>query len=343
MSSEKTEKPTAQREKEARKKGQLARSKLLGSATVTASALAALSASGWASAGRVKLLATHAFLGQLTPSVGMREALALVLGIAAVPLGVALLASLAVSSAFVGFKPGGGEIAIKLERMDPFEGLKKVFSSKALVELAKSLVLAGVLVAVSCASVRDRGPLLFALVQRADGVHALLAVIRLVGALLFRGTALLVLLGGADFLIERRRHLKGLMMSKDEVKREHKESNGDPHHKAKRRSLHRQMGQGGPARGVQKATVVVVNPTHIAIALRYDGTECEAPYLVAKARDAEALGLRRAAAGEGIPIIRDILLARSLIHYDVGEEIPEELYQAAAVVLKLAFEAAEKP
>jgi type III secretion protein U len=83
---------------------------------------------------------------------------------------------------------------------------------------------------------------------------------------------------------------------------------------------------------------VVVNPTHIAVALRYDSQECEAPYLVAKGREADALALRREAQRRGISVIRDVSLARSLIHYDVGEQIPEELYQAAAVVLRVAME-----
>ena len=85
---------------------------------------------------------------------------------------------------------------------------------------------------------------------------------------------------------------------------------------------------------MQKATAVVVNPTHIAVALRYDEAECDAPYIVAKGREEDALKLRRAAESLGIPVVRDIPLARALVHYDVGEEVPEELYQAAAAVLE---------
>lgn len=127
-------------------------------------------------------------------------------------------------------------------------------------------------------------------------------------------------------------------MTREEVKREHKESEGDPRHKGQRRALHRQLSQGGPARGVQKATTVVVNPTHLAVALRYDAGECDAPYLVARGREQEALALREEALRLGIPVVRDVPLARSLIHFDVGEPIPEELYQAAAVVLRAAMD-----
>ena len=144
-------------------------------------------------------------------------------------------------------------------------------------------------------------------------------------------------LGVADFALARRRHVRDLMMTREELKREYKESEGDPHHKGQRKALHRQLAQGGPARGLQKASAVVVNPIHIAVALRYDATECDAPYLVAKAREQDAIALRREAERLGIPVVRDIPLARSLVHYDVGEEIPSELYEAAAAVLRVAL------
>jgi type III secretion protein U len=160
----------------------------------------------------------------------------------------------------------------------------------------------------------------------------------LLGPLALRLAWVLVVLGVGDYALSRRRHVKELMMTREEVKREHKESEGDPHHKSQRKALQRQLAAGGAARGVQKASVVVVNPTHIAVALRYATEECEAPYLVAKGREADALSLRREAERLGIPVVRDVPLARGLIHYDVGEEIPEELYQAAAAVLRVAQE-----
>ncbi|MBS1150521.1 MAG: flagellar biosynthesis protein FlhB, partial [Myxococcaceae bacterium] len=100
---------------------------------------------------------------------------------------------------------------------------------------------------------------------------------------------------------------------------------------------------GGAARGVHKATAVVVNPTHIAVALRYDEAECDAPYIVAKGQEADALNLKRAAKDLGIPVVRNIPLARSLVQFDVGEEVPEELYQAAAALLKVALEKKDRP
>jgi type III secretion protein U len=146
--------------------------------------------------------------------------------------------------------------------------------------------------------------------------------------------ALLALAGLADALLARRRHRRRLMMTREEVRREWREAEGDPWIRRRRRQLHRQLAEGGTARGVGAATTVVVNPTHLAVALRYAPREAPAPYLVAKARAGEALTLQRQARALGVPVVRDVALARSLILLGVGEEIPEELYEAAAAVLQ---------
>jgi type III secretion protein U len=131
------------------------------------------------------------------------------------------------------------------------------------------------------------------------------------------------------------------MMSRDDVKQEHKSSDGDPHQKAERKALQRKLVLGGPARGVAKATAVVVNPTHVAVALRYAPEECEAPYVVARGCEDEALQIRSGARALGIPLLKNVPLARTLVHLDVGEAIPEELYQAVAGILKAALEMAQ--
>jgi type III secretion protein U len=150
-------------------------------------------------------------------------------------------------------------------------------------------------------------------------------------------------LGGLDLLLARRRHRRALRMSREEVRREHREQEGDPRHRAHRRAAHRRLVLAGRARGVKSASVVVVNPTHVAVGLRWASEECDAPYLVARGREEEAAALRAEALALGIPIVRDVALARGLVQYDVGEEIPEELYRAAAVVLERALDRAEAP
>jgi type III secretion protein U len=131
-------------------------------------------------------------------------------------------------------------------------------------------------------------------------------------------------------------------MSREEVRREHREQEGDPRHRAHRRAAHRQLLSSGRARGVKAASVVVVNPVHIAVGLRWAPEECDAPYLVARGRGAAAGAMRAEALGAGIPVVRDVALAQGLVQFDVGEEVPEELYRAAAVVLQHALDRLER-
>jgi type III secretion protein U len=149
---------------------------------------------------------------------------------------------------------------------------------------------------------------------------------------------LATVIGVVDLVLARRRHRRSLRMSRDEVRREHREQEGDPRHRAHRRAAHRQLLASGRARGVKAASVVVVNPVHLAVALRWAPEECDAPYLVARGRGTDARAIRAEALGAGIPVVRDIALARGLVQYDVGEEVPEELFRAAAVVLQRALD-----
>lgn len=333
--SEKTEQPSAKRLREARRKGQLPRSRLLSSAAVTLGGLLALGATGEAGWARLQGWTAQLFLEQRAQGAWQEGLRVAVLLCGPVLLG-ALLASLAVSVAVAGWAFHPGQVAPKLERISPAAGLRRLLSARQLVELGKALLLTAAVGWLLGSALRD---------EAADGLRAawlpgpaaLTALLGRLAPLVLRVAWVVLALGLADFALARRRHVRDLMMTREELKQEYKESEGDPHHKGQRKALHRQLAQGGPARGLHKASAVVVNPTHIAVALRYDAGECEAPYLVAKAREQDALALRREAVRLGIPVVRDIPLARSLIHYDVGEEIPSELYEAAAAVLRVAL------
>lgn len=334
--SEKTEQPSSKRLREARRKGQIPRSRLLSSSVVTLGGLLGLTLSAPEGFARLKDWTARLMLHQ-EPTGALREAgwvMALLVGPA---LGGTLLASLAVSVGTVGFELNAEHVMPKLERISPAAGLKKLFSVRPLIEMGKALLVAAVVVWLVWSAAVDAGPDVLRTAWL-EGTLGLEHIVGRLGPLAIRLACVLVALGVGDYALARRRHVKDLMMTREEVKREHKESEGDPHHKGQRKALHRQLAAGGPARGVQKASVVVVNPTHIAVALRYATEECGAPYLVAKGREADALALRREAERLGVPVVRDVPLARGLIHYDVGEEIPEELYQAAAAVLRAARE-----
>jgi len=336
--SEKTHQPTAQKLKEAQKKGQIPRSKLFTSAGVTLGGLTATLTFSDDTTRRMlgftrALFSTH----DTSPTAALEQSVAVLARCAAPSLAGALLGAVAVTVVQSGLLFQADAVTPKLERLNFIEGAKKLFSVRQLVDVVKGLAVAAIIALLFWNAVETNAPLAFIALQR-DGLTAWVALITVLRPVVLKAAVVLLVLGIADWAHARRRHIKDLMMSHQEVKQEHKNSDGDPHQKAKRKSLHKQLANGSTARGVKSASAIVVNPTHIAVALRYAENECDAPYIVAKGQEEDALKIRQEAAALGIPVVRDIPLARSLIHYDVGEEVPEELYQAAAAILKVALE-----
>jgi len=159
-----------------------------------------------------------------------------------------------------------------------------------------------------------------------------------VSARLAERVALVALaLGAADYLLVRRRHLDRLRMTREEVKREYKESEGDPSHRAERQRLHRELLEQRMVAEVRKADFVVVNPDHIAVALRYDRDGEAAPIVVARGERLLAERIKQAAREAGVPIFRDVTLARSLRDLPEGAEIPAALYEAVAEILRAVY------
>jgi flagellar biosynthesis protein FlhB len=130
-------------------------------------------------------------------------------------------------------------------------------------------------------------------------------------------------------------------MTKQEVKEEWKEQEGDPHIKAERRALYMELLNEASAQAVRESDVVLVNPTHVAVALRYDRKTMRAPQVTAKGADLIAAQIRKIAQEAGVPIKRDVALARALYELEVNSEIPENLYEAIAIVLRWAYTVAE--
>ena len=340
MNGERTEEPTPRRLRQARERGQVPRSRLFSGSLVVAGGSAG-AALGLSSAVAELRAWTAALLtqGGAVPSV-LHQALRL-LGWACAPaLGGAVLGAVVAGLATSGWSPSATVIAPRLERLDPLAGLRRLLSWRMLAELLRSALVAGVLLAVVGAGAWALLP--SALRLPASGVAVGLGLLR-PEALRVWGRAVVVAaaLGALDLLLARRRHRLSLRMSRDELRREHREQEGDPRHRAHRRAAHRQLLLAGRARGVKAASVVVVNPTHVAVALRWAPDECDAPYLVAKGREEGARILRAEALVLRIPIVRDVALARGLVQYDLGEEVPEELYRVAAVVLHLALDRLE--
>jgi flagellar biosynthetic protein FlhB len=132
--------------------------------------------------------------------------------------------------------------------------------------------------------------------------------------------------------------MKGQMMSKDDQKKEYKESEGDPHHKAKRKELHHEILEGAQMQAVKKADVVVTNPDHVAVALQYDKDRDGAPRVIAKGMNLRAEALKALAKEADVATLRNVPLAHALLRTEVGQEVPEDLYDAVAEVLNFVYQ-----
>ena len=140
-----------------------------------------------------------------------------------------------------------------------------------------------------------------------------------------------------DVWWQRKSYYDDMKMTKDEVKKEYKESEGDPHHKAKRKELHQEIMEGAQMEAVKDADVIVTNPDHVAVALKYDTSKDGAPRVLAKGIDFKAQRIKDMARGLDVPMLRNVPLAHALLRVDVGHEIPEELYDAVAEVLNFVY------
>jgi type III secretion protein U len=217
------------------------------------------------------------------------------------------------------------------ERLDPIAGVKRLVSVRALAELVKAAVKIGVAGAAALSSVVEHGPTI--LRATPSGAEAALgAGITLFQSALGRAAAALLVLGACDVLLQRWLWMRDLRMTKDEVRRDMKEDEGDPHIRSARRRAHREIAAAPIRLALRSATVVVVNPTHFAAALAYAPDVDDSPRLVAKGAGAHARRIRREAERAGIPEVQNPPLARALFALDVDDHIPETLYAVVAEV-----------
>jgi type III secretion protein U len=342
-SGEATEEPTPKRLEDARRKGQVAFSRDLTSAAATTAAIVALTAQGPEIAARL----LGYFRGALAAAPAAPwsggaagPALAACVNVMAGTLAVTLAAAVAAALG-VGLLQTRGMLAFEtlrpdLARLSPAAGLKRAFGGQAALQVGKGLLKVALVSALVWLTVR---PVL-------AGVTALVGapparLLETLGALTSRVAGRVVLvalgLGVADYLFAWRRHTRGLRMTREEVKRESKESEGDPSHRAERKRLHREILEQRMVAEVRKADFVVVNPDHIAVALRYDKEGDGAPVVVASGERLVAERIRQIAREAGVPIFRDVTLARSLLDLPEGEQIPAALYEAVAEILRVVY------
>lgn len=237
----------------------------------------------------------------------------------------------------VGFLFSSEALQFKPERLNPLEGFKKIYSWRAIVELMKSL-LKIVVVGIATFTIlwMNRGDL--------EGLVSLplsesLGIIgRMVLQMGLTASILLMVLGGFDYAYQRFDYEKNLRMSKQDIKDEYKKSEGDPLIKSKIRERQRQMAMRRMMQEVPKADVIITNPTHFAVALRYDETKMEAPTVIAKGADYVALKIREVAKDNGVVIVEKRTLARALFYQlEIGDAVPETFFKAVAEILAFVY------
>jgi flagellar biosynthetic protein FlhB len=271
--------------------------------------------------------------------VGAMNYVAFTTGLWCAPVAAAALcAAVAGSLAQGGFVLAPGALRPKLERISPASRLKNLVSITALVQMAKSLVVAAVLAWVAWTTVSDRAALLLnsPFLSGASIAHALAS---LAFALAWKTALVLCLWSGADYFVTRWKHERDLRMSRDDLKQEIKETEGNPQMKARIRRLQRQQRRRRMLQDVKRATVVVTNPSHYAVALEYT-TEMAAPVVLAKGRDLLAQQIKQIANWNGIPVMENVPLAHALYRTaEVGQTIPARLYAAVAEILAFVYRA----
>jgi flagellar biosynthetic protein FlhB len=336
----KTEEPSAKKLSDARAKGDVAKSadipqlaSLLGAVCVV------LMAGGWLtrdlSAALTPFLA-HA--GQMDLSSGGAVIIARQAILAAMPPLVLVMLTTALFGfvahvAQTGFMLTPEKIKPDMSKLDLIKGMGRLFGVDGLVQFAKSALKFIVTGIIAYFVLKPHTGEVINMVGM-DPAAMIPVSMKLATKLFFAVILLLVVTSGFDWFWQRQRFMKRMRMTLQEVKDEYKQSDGDPYIKAKRRQIQMQRSRQRMIQAVPKATVVVMNPTHFAVALKYEAGETPAPLCVAKGMDDLALKIRAVAEEHGVPVLEDPPLARALYAaVDVDEEIPAEHFEAVAKVI----------
>jgi flagellar biosynthesis protein FlhB len=339
---EKTEKPTPKRLKEARKEGQIPRTQELGTWAGVAAASVFL-----------PMLVANTFdaIGRLFVQFGTvvdepeAEAVGVLLG-QALTVFLETLLPMALSLMLVGVlasaAQGGVSFATKgmkptLKKFNPLPGMKRMFGTHGLWEALKAVIKTAALGTVVVVT-SDRAQELVS-ASGALPLSAVVATFASSAVLMFRVVAVTgLVIAIADYVVVRKQTMTKLKMTKYEIQQEHKQSEGDPHVKGQRRSMQLAMSRNRMMAEVATADVLLVNPTHVAVALRYE-PERGAPRVVAKGADEMAARLRERAAEARVPMVQDVPLARALhASCELGQEVPPQLFTAVARVLAFVMQ-----
>lgn len=345
---EKTEEASPQKLKQARDKGQVSKSQDAIQAMGFVLVFATTSLTLTSTAKKLKdflyaSLESAVRRGDDLPTVlsVVNQALWATLSASMPALGAAFVAGLASNYMQVGFMFTTEPLKPDIKKINPVDGFKNLFSKKKIVESIKNVLKFTIVSYVAYATLRDSMSEVV-LSARVDLWHGVAIGGQIMYDIAIRVAALFIIISVADFFFQRWQYNKEMMMSKYDVKQEYKQSEGDPHQKAERKALAEELILHGSQQNVANADAVVVNPAHIAVAIKYDKEKGGAPKVVAKGMRKHAEAIKDIARENGVPILRNVPLAQALHKLDLEEEIPEELYEAVAEVLNFVFELRER-
>lgn len=334
----KTEKPTPRRRREAKREGQVARSPEVPVALALIVALVVLQAfmpAGLATyRDQAAMLLANAGSGELPVALLRSSTLTMATAVVVPFLVGAVLAALIGGVAQVGFMTAPKAAKPDLKRLNPKRGLQRFKPSKMAWEIMRASVKLGLLAALLWQPLQA---MLSRLGERRSLGDGLAETVSHAINIVWRAAALAVVIAAADFAWNRWRHEKDLRMSRHEVKRERKDEEGDPLVKAQRRRRATEMSRNRMLGEVTEADVVVTNPIHLAVALRYEAGE-PAPRVVGKGANRSAEQIKALAYRHGVPVTEDRALARALYRRcKLGQYVPAALFEAVAVVLAMAY------
>jgi flagellar biosynthetic protein FlhB len=342
---DKSEEPTEKRLRESREEGQIARSRELSTLVVTLSGvIAVIIYGGDLALALVDLmrgcfsLSRDSLMDTSSMALLLAKAGAMAIEALAPVLAVLLAASIVGNLALGGWMFSAKTMAPKFSRMNPGPGLARMFSKKAAVELLKALAKFSVILLVGIVVLsNERDDLLALSAQPLE--PALLQAVEVLGRSALWMACGLILIAAVDVPFQLWDNKQKLMMTKQEVRDEYKDSEGKPEVKGRIRQMQRQLAERRMMQAVPEADVVITNPTHFAVALKYDPTKGAAPMLLAKGGDFLALKIREVAQENQVLLLESPALARSVYYStEIDQEIPAGLYLAVAQVLAYVYQ-----
>ncbi len=349
--SDKTEEPTAKKISDTRKKGSVARSQELSMAIELLVLFIALKAFGKWAVGKLLEIYRWSLSSALPDYINSERRIPTVASMSTllsdvykqmlvvmIPfMAAGFLSALLGTGLQFSFKVSTEPLKPKLDKFNPVNGFKRMFSKQALVNLLISIAKIAIIFFVAYSVIKGHLNEIFILYEL-DLMQAVSLVVNLVMDVGIRISVVYVILGFLDFFYQKRKFKNDIKMTKQEVKDEYKDTEGDPEIKGRQRQKMREVSQRRMMQQVPKADVVITNPTHIAVAIQYDSEHSEAPRVTAKGEELVAQRIKEVARENNVDIVENKPLARALYTtVDIGAEIPPELYQAVAEVLAVIY------